>query len=87
MVDARANDRRSGWSSDSTPPINRIWASQRRRDGIRLDDLTTFERLLDLAITVFSLRFDGNAEVILMLKKRSSKCLNLNLSDDHFSYV
>lgn len=41
--------------------------------GIRLEDLMTFERLFDLAITIFTLRADSSVEAVWLLKKRSGQ--------------
>lgn len=40
---------------------------------VRLDDLTTFDRLFDVAVTVFALRADSCTEVVWTSKKQSGR--------------
>ena len=55
--------------------------------GVTLVDLVTLERAFDVRITVLRLISTERAEVIWSFKKRRGHPLNLNVFNNHFSFV
>ena len=55
--------------------------------GVTLADLVTLERVFDVRITVFRLISAERADVIWSSKKRGGRPLNLNVYNNHFSFV
>ena len=55
--------------------------------GVTLADLVTLERAFDVRITVFRLISAERADVIWSSKKRGGRPLNLNVYNNHFSFV
>jgi len=55
--------------------------------GVRFHDLLDMEELFNIRIVVFKLDKDGEATLEWSSGKKSGTLVNMNIYDDHFSYI